>query len=136
MCASVVHVYDPLVLPCAVFMKLIKPLALCVIMFFSLQYLGFGTNASLMVSLIPLVLGFLNVLALPAYTLTGVVFIIAALSSLLPAGDRDVLKYLRTTISNVSGSWGESEPVTTKPIQPKNATPSESTPARNSQTRP
>jgi hypothetical protein len=54
-------------------------------MYLSLKYLGIGNGAAVVVSLIPLVLGVLNVMTGAAYSIAVLVFILAAFSSLLPA---------------------------------------------------
>lgn len=64
--------------------RILKALALAMIMFFSLRYLGVSAGASLALSLIPSVLGILDIMAGPAYAITAVVFILACSSTLIP----------------------------------------------------
>ena len=61
-----------------------KSLLFSLIMFFSLRYMGVSTEASIVMSLIPLVLGTIGILVHISYIITGLVFIIACTSSLLP----------------------------------------------------
>lgn len=61
-----------------------KAIILAVMMFFSLQILGFSVIGSMIFSLIPLLLGFLNVFTGFAYGLTGLIFIAACTTVLIP----------------------------------------------------
>lgn len=67
-----------------IFFRVPKSILLTLIMFFSLRYLGISNSTSAVVSLIPLVLGSISVLTSVSYILTGLVFIAACGSSLLP----------------------------------------------------
>jgi hypothetical protein len=70
--------------------RFVKSIVLFVVMFFSLSYLGVPSNAAIIVSSIPLVLGMVGILTGPAFSLAGIVFIVAALSSLLPEEKRNL----------------------------------------------
>jgi hypothetical protein len=61
-----------------------KSVILAIIMYFSLRFLGISSGASFIVSLIPSVLGSLDVMTGKVYALTGLVFIIACGSALAP----------------------------------------------------
>lgn len=65
--------------------RCIKSIIFFSLLFASLRYLGVAKEASFIVSLIPLILGFLNILVGPAFGLAALVFSCAALSALLPA---------------------------------------------------
>ena len=58
-------------------------MVLAIMMFFSLRYLGFKQGA-IIFSLVPLVLGILNVFTAFAYGLTGFIFILACGTALVP----------------------------------------------------
>lgn len=64
--------------------NVIKAIILAVMMFFSLQYLGFPMAGSAIFSLVPLLLGLLNVFTGFAYGLTGLIFIAACATALVP----------------------------------------------------
>jgi dolichyl-phosphate-mannose--protein O-mannosyl transferase len=64
--------------------RILKSILLTIIMFFSLRYLGVSYGTAAIVSLIPLVLGSANVLASFGFIVSGLVFIVACGSSLLP----------------------------------------------------
>ena len=70
--------------------RFVKSIVLFVVMFYSLIYLGIPNSAAIIVSTIPLVLGMVGILTGPAFSLAGVVFIVAALSSLLPEEKRNL----------------------------------------------
>jgi hypothetical protein len=84
--------------------RFIKSIALFLIMYLSLIYLGFSSDTSVVVSLIPLVLGFIGILVGPAFSVAGVVFIFAAMSALLPPEKRDVLSYFSKIIDVLTSS--------------------------------
>lgn len=62
----------------------VKAIVLAVMMFLSLQFLGFPVAGSAIFSLIPLLLGLLNVFTGFAYGLTGLIFIVASTTALIP----------------------------------------------------
>lgn len=62
----------------------IKAIILAVMMFLSLQFLGFSVAGSAIFSLVPLLLGLLNVFTGFAYGLTGLIFIAACATALIP----------------------------------------------------
>lgn len=61
-----------------------KAVVITAIMFVSLRYLGFSLASSAVFSLVPLLLGSLNVLTSVAYSLTAAVLILASSTALLP----------------------------------------------------
>ena len=58
--------------------------AMSLLMFFSMRQLGVGDQGALIFSLIPLVLGWLNVISNLAYGVTGLMFILACVSYVYP----------------------------------------------------
>jgi len=68
-------------------------------MYLSLRYLGIGNEAAAIASLIPLVLGVLNVMTGMAYSIAALVFILAAFSALLPAKYDNAVDFL-SKVSN------------------------------------
>ncbi|MGB9610512.1 MAG: hypothetical protein ACPL7M_06020 [Bryobacteraceae bacterium] len=77
----------------------VKSIVLFGVMFLSLKYLGVGNEAAVVVSLIPLVLGVLNVMIGAAYSIAALVFILAAFSALLPAKYDNAVDFV-TKITN------------------------------------
>lgn len=65
-------------------LQIVKAAVLAVMMFFSLHYLGFGVWGAMIFSLVPLLLGLLNVFTGFAYGLTGFIFILACATALVP----------------------------------------------------
>ena len=65
-------------------LRVLKAVVLAVMMFFSLRYLGFNTGGAAIFSLVPLLLGILNVFTSFAYGLTGSIFILASGMALMP----------------------------------------------------
>ena len=63
---------------------IVKAVILAVMMYFSLLFLGFSAAPAMIFSLVPLLLGVLNVFTAFAYGLTGLVFIIACATALVP----------------------------------------------------
>ncbi len=63
---------------------IIKAIILSGMMFFSLTYLGFNAVGAMIFSMVPLLLGVLNVFTAFAYGLTGFIFILACGSALIP----------------------------------------------------
>jgi hypothetical protein len=93
--------------------RFVKSISLFGVMFFSLRYIGVDAVPALTASLIPLVLGFVGVLTVEAFGLAAIVFIIAALSALLPPGSRNLLHYVETAVGKVSSSSGIKDVPTT-----------------------
>lgn len=83
-------------------LRCLKSIIFFALLYFSLRYLGIGKNTSLIVSLIPLLLGFLNILTAPAFGIAALVFICAALSALLPAKYSSVADFMHKELQNVS----------------------------------
>jgi|Wag4MinimDraft_6_1082665.scaffolds.fasta_scaffold62936_1 hypothetical protein len=65
--------------------RVFKSIALAAIMYFSILSFGFADHEALIASLIPLLLGLLNVAAGLAYSSTSLVMILAIAAHLLPA---------------------------------------------------
>jgi hypothetical protein len=82
--------------------RIAKAISLFLIMFFSLIFLGCDKHTALLVSLIPLVLGSLNILTGPAFGIAGLTFILAAMSALLPAKYHSGLDFAEQLFSNPS----------------------------------
>jgi hypothetical protein len=83
--------------------RFVKSIVLFVVMFYSLIYLGIPSSAAIIVSTIPLVLGMVGILTGPAFSLAGVVFIVAALSSLLPDEKRNLPNLFTSFSQQLSG---------------------------------
>jgi hypothetical protein len=109
--------------------RLIKPIALFLIMFLSLRYLGVDTSAALIASMIPLVLGFVGVLTTAAYGVAGVVFIAAALSALLPPENRNIFENISSSVSKLTGLFTTETIPVAKPKDTKSADKSTAKPA-------
>lgn len=77
----------------------VKSIVLFFVMYLSLKYLGVSNGAATVVSLIPLVLGVLNVMTGAAYGIAALVFILAASSALLPAKYDNAVDFV-TKITN------------------------------------
>ncbi len=88
----------------------LKAVVLSIVMFFSLRYLGFSTNPSLVFSLVPLVLGTLGVLTSMAYGLTGLVFVLACTTALFPNWKNDTKEF---------GDFAKQQVMTEKTIKTK-----------------
>lgn len=73
-------------------LRIAKPSALALIMYFSIRFIGFSSPAAMMLALIPLVLGSLNVMTRLAYTLTALALIIAAFSTIIKREDVEAVK--------------------------------------------
>lgn len=79
-----------------------KSIAFFALMYFSLHYLGVGRHASLMIALIPLVLGVIGILSGQAFALTTLVFIGAMLSVLLPQGYANGVDFVQKQFGHAS----------------------------------
>lgn len=65
------------------FLRISKAILLAVLMYLSLRYLGISRATSFAISLIPSVLGAFNIMAGLAYSMTGLVFMMACGSTLM-----------------------------------------------------
>lgn len=81
---------------------IIKAIILAVMMFLSLQFLGFTVAGSVIFSLVPLLLGLLNVFTGFAYGLTGLIFIVACATALIPDWRTKVQELWKTAKSEVA----------------------------------
>ncbi|SFI17784.1 hypothetical protein SAMN04515618_112125 [Collimonas sp. OK307] len=84
-----------------IFFRVSKSILLSLIMFFSLRYMGISYATSIVISLIPLVLGSIGVLTSFAYMLSGLVFIAACASSLLPEfhiDTKDIVEFAKSDV--------------------------------------
>jgi hypothetical protein len=80
----------------------IKSVVLFFVMFLSLRFLGIPDSASIIVSLIPLVLGILDVMTGAAYGIAALFFVFAAFSALIPAKHRNAVDFIEHTFKDVS----------------------------------
>lgn len=78
----------------------IKSIVLFGVMYLSLKYLGVDNGAAIVLSLIPLVLGVLNVMTGAAYAIAALVFILSAFSSLLPANYDNAMDFISKATSD------------------------------------
>ncbi len=65
--------------------QVIKSVVLFGVMYWALKFLGVPEGAALITSTIPLVLGLIGVMTEVAFSIAGLVFVLAAFSALLPA---------------------------------------------------
>ena len=65
-------------------LRIVKAAIVALVLYFSLLFLGFPSGGSLVFALVPFICGSLNIMLTFSYTLTGVIFFIAALFALLP----------------------------------------------------
>jgi hypothetical protein len=95
--------------------RFIKSIIFFALLYFSLRFLGVDKNASLIVGLIPLILGVLDILAAPAFAITALVFVCAALSALLPGEYSNATDFVHRKFASVTtdGVQAASE----KPVQ-------------------
>jgi membrane-bound ClpP family serine protease len=84
--------------------RFVKSIVLFIVMFYSLSYLGIPSNAAIIVSTIPLVLGMVGILTGPAFSLAGIVFIVAALSSLVPEEKRNLPSLLASFLQQLQNT--------------------------------
>jgi hypothetical protein len=82
--------------------RCLRSIILFAVLYFYLRYLGVDKDASLIVSLIPFVLAFLNILTAPAFGIAALVFICAALSALLPAEYSNAADFMHKKPGHVS----------------------------------
>lgn len=81
----------------------LKPIVVASIMFVSLRYLGLSVAHSLLVCLIPLALGWLNVMAAVGYMLTAISMIVAIGWAVTPTDVRSVItKKIQAVIDETS----------------------------------
>lgn len=84
--------------------RMLKPIVVAVIMFISLKYLGLTVVQALLVCLIPLALGWLNVLTEVGYLLTAVAMIAAIGWAVVPMDVKSVIsKNIQAVIDETSG---------------------------------
>jgi hypothetical protein len=82
-----------------------KPMILSMVMMSSLWYLGCPAGVILALGIVPLVLGLLSIMVPFSYTLVGVTFVVAAMSSLLPSKYKDAWTFLSSvTASDVDAA--------------------------------
>lgn len=84
-----------------IFFRISKSMLLALVMFFSLQHMGISQATAITLSLIPLLLGSIGVLVSLSYMLSGLVFIAACGSSLLPElniDGKDIITFARSDI--------------------------------------
>lgn len=87
------------------FARTARSFLVSMIMYYSLKNLGFSQHATIAVSLIPLVLGSIDIFARFAYMLAGVCFILACGSAVLPelnAGAKTVGDLAKVGLARVS----------------------------------
>jgi hypothetical protein len=87
--------------------RVVKSIVLFVVMYFSLKFLGISSGSALVVSTIPLVLGILNVMTGAAYGIAAMVFIVAALSALLPSNYDNAMDFIEKSFKDVSFERGK-----------------------------
>jgi uncharacterized membrane protein YuzA (DUF378 family) len=105
--------------------RVVKALVLGGIMYFSLRKFNFSENAALTFSLVPALLGSLNILTRLAYTMTGLFFIGASGITLLQEKDitlskGDAIEFVRSFLPD--GKAAPQEPIKkpdarTKPVE-------------------
>ena len=79
-----------------------KSVSLFAVTYFSLIHLGVGQEASIIVGLIPLVLGFINVMTELSFSIAAFIFVISAISSLLPSKYKHVAEIVSNTFDVIS----------------------------------
>ncbi|MHC1998863.1 hypothetical protein ACYQR9_00165 (plasmid) [Methylobacterium sp. CM6241] len=72
--------------------KFLKPIALAVICFVSLLYLTKSISIALVVSLVPLLLGWLGIMQSFAYGVAAIIFLAAVTWIATPSDIKDILK--------------------------------------------
>lgn len=97
------------------FLRIAKALALALIMYFSVRFLGFPTTAALMLALIPFALGSLNIMTRFAYSLTAVVLIIAAFSTIIKREDVERVK--NNILSIIEKGSADKAPIEKDPVE-------------------
>lgn len=90
-----------------------KAIVLAVMVFFSLHYLGVDDGPAVACALVPMVLGFLNVLVSFAFGLAGLVFIVACTSALVPDW-----RHKAGELASWAG-FGQSKPTTVNVVAPR-----------------
>jgi hypothetical protein len=71
----------------------IKSIVLFLVMYCSMKYLGINNGPAIVVSSIPLVLGMVNIMTGTAFSIAGLVFLLAAFSALLPSKYRNAADF-------------------------------------------
>lgn len=100
-----------------------KAVLLGALMYFSLRALSFSAGASFAFALVPAILGSLNIMTGMAFTLTGLVFLVASAWALLK--DTDVKFNADDAVSFVRSFVGESTPAEIAPRLKSAERPSE-----------
>lgn len=96
----------------------LKSIVLFGLMYWSLKYLGVAEGAALVTSTIPLALGLINVMTGTAFSIAGLVFVLAAFSALLPSKYRNGLDFAEQ-IFNIASLDRGANPVTTDKAKTK-----------------
>ena len=89
----------------------IKSIVLFGLMYWSLKFLGVAKGAALVTSTIPLALGLIDVMTGTAFSIAGLVFVLAAFSALLPAKYSNGIDFVEQIFS--SAKFNKSSVVTT-----------------------
>jgi hypothetical protein len=95
----------------------LKAILMSAVMFFSLRYLGFGIESSVAFSMVPLLLGSLNVLSGFAYGVTGVTLIAACSLALLPELRRPVGQLITALSRSISASEAGGQKALVEPLK-------------------
>lgn len=110
------------------FLTLSRPVLMAILAFFSLYSMGFPVGGSAIFSLIPLILGYLGVLTSVAYSITGILLIIACANALLPGIPGKIV----STAQSVLETTGASAPAKNGPQAPASEPTSTSSVASSS----
>ena len=65
-------------------LRIVKAAIVALVLYFSLIFLGFPSGGSLIFALVPFICGSLNIMLGFSFTLTGLIFFIAATFALIP----------------------------------------------------
>lgn len=84
--------------------RCLKWIILCAVLYCSLRYLSVGRNEALIVSFIPLVLGVLNILTAPIFSMVVVIFFCAMFSLFLPAEFSNAAGFVHEKVEHVTMS--------------------------------
>ncbi len=84
-------------------------------MFLSLQFLGFSAAGSAIFSLVPLILGLLNVFTGLAYGLTGLIFIVACATALVADWRKQAQEIWQTARSEVAAAQSPTRRTESRP---------------------
>jgi hypothetical protein len=89
----------------------LRSLVLAIIVFFSLQSLGFSAGQSVVGGLFPLFLGLLNISVGSAFTLSAAVFFVAIVAHLFPSHYATATAMLTNTHAELRPVATQNEPV-------------------------